>query len=148
MLNKWMRLMCPIFSKHGERMCEEKKSSWKPIFSTSKLQHVAGSVNLLCHLVVGACLTVICYDNRGALTYVSFLTVTSPMSLSHTTFLLNTSEEPLSEKTQKKIGERTGSVSEHWTEPFQEFKLQLLMIAVSTSWAPFCFWMSSKEYTS
>lgn len=103
----------------------------------------------LCHLVVGACLTVICYDYRGALTYMSFLSVTSPMSLSHTQYSFQIPQRNHSVKRRrKKIGERKGSVSQHWSEPLQEFKLQPLMIAGSTSWAPFCFRISSKEYTS
>lgn len=128
----------------------KKNSSWKPIFSTSKLQHVAGSVNLLVPSGRGCMFDCDKLWLQGS-TYIHVFSLcdVSDVSLTHTQHSFQIPRRNHSVKRRrKKIGERKGSVSQHWSEPLQEFKLQPLMIAGSTSWAPFCFRISSKEYTS
>lgn len=81
----------------------KKNSSWKPIFSTSKLQHVAGSVNLLVPSGRGCMFDCDKLWLQGS-TYIHVFSLcdVSDVSLTHTIFLPNTSEEPLGEKKKKK----------------------------------------------
>lgn len=80
----------------------KKNSSWKPIFSTSKLQHVAGS-NLLVPSGRGCMFDCDMLWLQGS-TYIHVFSLcdVSDVSLTHTIFLPNTSEEPLGEKKKKK----------------------------------------------
>lgn len=80
----------------------KKNSSWKPIFSTSKLQHVAGS-NLLVPSGRGCMFDCDKLWLQGS-TYIHVFSLcdVSDVSLTHTIFLPNTSEEPLGEKKKKK----------------------------------------------
>lgn len=89
--HKWLKFT--IFS--GLRKNVKNKCLKKNLHGSQTSRHKSCSM-WPCHLDVGVCLNVMCYDYRGALT--CLLCVTTPMSLSHVTFLPNTSVETLSEK--------------------------------------------------
>lgn len=76
----------------------------------------AGLLNLPCHLDVGVCLAVICYDYREALTYISSLCDISDVC-SYITFLPNTSVEPLSEKKQRGTAIPANTVLSYYKNP-------------------------------
>ena len=127
MLNKWPKPMC---GKRKRTNVRRKKIFMEVNLQINKSCSMWQPLWMLSH--VGVSLTVICYDYRGVLTYISSLCDISDVC-SHITFLPNTSVEPLSEKKKPR-----GRAMQRCTEPFQEFKLHPLMLAGSTSWETCC----------
>ncbi len=124
-------VFCIFWIKKKEQMLEE-KLSWKPIFFPWKQQHGAGSLNLLCHLEVGVCLTDKLWLQGSTSIYMDSLCDISDVSLTH-----DIPFKYLRGTTQWKNVEENSNASKYWTELFQELKEHPLMIAGSTCWGKY-----------
>ena len=147
MLNKWPKPMC---GKRKRTNVRRKKIFMEVNLQINKSCSMWQPLWMLSH--VGVSLTVICYDYRGVLTYISSLCDISDVC-SHITFLPNTSVEPLSEK---KKAEGKSNATLHWTisriqtasSHVSWFYFLGNMLSYWLAKGTLCLSMSSKQHTS